>query len=63
MNFAGSIMVGVVMLSRKFHVNPDNVATPVAASLGDLSTVSLLAAVSTVLYYTLGRILIVFCKI
>lgn len=51
----GSVMVGVVMLSRKFHVNPDNVATPVAASLGDLSTVSLLAAVSTVLYNTLER--------
>jgi len=51
---SGSVMVGVVMLSRKFHINPDNVATPVAASLGDLSTVSLLAAVSMVLFKTLG---------
>lgn len=49
----GSVMVGVVMLSRKFHINPDNVATPVAASLGDLTTVSMLAAVSMVLFKTL----------
>lgn len=51
----GSVMVGVVMLSRKFHINPDNVATPVAASLGDLSTVSLLAGVSMVLFGTLEQ--------
>lgn len=51
---SGSVMVGVVMLSRKFHINPDNVATPVAASLGDLTTVSMLAAVSMVLFKTLG---------
>jgi solute carrier family 41 len=43
-------MVGVVILSRKFHINPDNVATPIAASLGDLTTISLLAAISRALY-------------
>ena len=36
-------MILVVLLSRKFGVNPDNVATPIAASLGDLITLSLLA--------------------
>lgn len=46
----GSIMVGVVVLSRRFHINPDNVATPIAASLGDLTTISLLAAISRALY-------------
>lgn len=49
----GSVMVGVIMLSRKFYINPDNVATPVAASLGDLTTISLLAIFSTLLYNTL----------
>ena len=46
----GSVMVGVVVLSRRFHINPDNVATPIAASLGDLTTISLLAALSRGLY-------------
>lgn len=32
----GLIMVGVILASRKYHINPDNVATPIAASLGDL---------------------------
>ena len=43
-------MVGVVVMARRFHINPDNVATPIAASLGDLTTISLLAAVSRALY-------------
>jgi len=47
-------MAGVILLSRQFHINPDNVATPIAASLGDLTTISLLAAISMFLYRTLG---------
>ncbi|XP_049335753.1 solute carrier family 41 member 1 isoform X1 [Astyanax mexicanus] len=39
----GIIMVGVIIGSRKVGINPDNVATPIAASLGDLITLSLLA--------------------
>jgi len=42
----GSVMVGVVVLSRRCHINPDNVATPIAASLGDLTTISLLAVLA-----------------
>lgn len=49
-------MVLVIILSRKCHVNPDNVATPIAASLGDLVTLSLLSAISNVLYEALGRL-------
>lgn len=30
-------MVAVVILSKKFNLNPDNIATPIAASLGDVS--------------------------
>lgn len=51
----GSLMVGVVVLSRKVNVNPDNVATPIAASLGDLITLALLAGVSSVLYSNIGK--------
>jgi len=43
-------MVAVVVFSRRFHINPDNVATPIAASLGDLTTISLLAALARGLY-------------
>jgi len=46
----GVVMVAVVVLSRRFHINPDNVATPIAASLGDLTTISLLAALARGLY-------------
>jgi len=47
-------MAGVIVLSRQFHINPDNVATPIAASLGDLTTISLLAAISMFLFRAIG---------
>ena len=31
----GLVMVLVILVSRHFNINPDNVATPIAASLGD----------------------------
>lgn len=50
MRFTGVLMIFVVLLSKKLGVNPDNVATPVAASLGDLTTLALLAAVGKVVF-------------
>ncbi|XP_060793057.1 solute carrier family 41 member 1 isoform X2 [Neoarius graeffei] len=47
----GLVMVGVIIGSRKVGINPDNVATPIAASLGDLITLSLLAGISSTLYH------------
>ena len=41
-------MISVVLLSRRLKVNPDNVATPIAASLGDLVTLSLLTFITQV---------------
>ncbi|KAM8931121.1 solute carrier family 41 member 3 [Pelodytes ibericus] len=46
----GLVMIGVIIASRKVGINPDNVATPIAASLGDLITLSLLAGISSTLY-------------
>lgn len=46
----GLLMIAVVVGSRKCHVNPDNVATPIAASLGDLTTLALLALVAGFLH-------------
>ncbi|KAL4622373.1 solute carrier family 41 member 1 [Arapaima gigas] len=51
----GLIMIGVIIASRKVGINPDNVATPIAASLGDLITLALLAGISTGLYTQLDR--------
>ncbi|KAM8829907.1 solute carrier family 41 member 1-like isoform 1-T1 [Synchiropus picturatus] len=46
----GLVMVGVIVGSRKVGINPDNVATPIAACMGDLITLSLLAGVGSALY-------------
>ncbi|XP_029457205.1 solute carrier family 41 member 3 isoform X4 [Rhinatrema bivittatum] len=46
----GLVMIAVIIGSRKVGINPDNVATPIAASLGDLITLSLLAGISSMLF-------------
>lgn len=50
------IMIGVIIGSRKMGINPDNVATPIAASLGDLITLALLSGISWGLYIELGKL-------
>ncbi|KAJ8951429.1 hypothetical protein NQ318_006858 [Aromia moschata] len=45
----GLITAGVIVLSRHCHIT-DNVATPIAASLGDITSLSLLAWISTIPY-------------
>ncbi|XP_019912214.1 solute carrier family 41 member 2 isoform X2 [Esox lucius] len=46
----GIIMVGVITGSKRMGINPDNVATPIAASFGDLITLAILAGFSQGLY-------------
>ncbi|KAM7414219.1 hypothetical protein PAMA_019170 [Pampus argenteus] len=46
----GIIMVGVIIGSKRMGINPDNVATPIAASFGDLITLALLAGFSQWFY-------------
>lgn len=50
----GIIMIGVVVVSKKLSINPDNVATPIAASLGDLTTLALLSWIASVLFKSIG---------
>lgn len=50
-------MIGVIIGARKVGINPDNVATPIAASLGDLITLSLLAGISSTLFKYIGKLL------
>ncbi|CAG5958297.1 unnamed protein product [Menidia menidia] len=46
----GILMVGVIIGSKRLGINPDNVATPMAASFGDLITLALLACFSQWFY-------------
>lgn len=50
----GLLTAGVIVLSRHCRINPDNVATPIAASLGDITSLSLLSWVATLLYDSIG---------
>ena len=50
----GLVMAAVVVLARALRCDPDNVATPIAASLGDVTTLGLLAWISDLLHGELG---------
>ncbi|KAK5639106.1 hypothetical protein RI129_011598 [Pyrocoelia pectoralis] len=50
----GLVMVGVILFSRKFNINPDNVSTPIAASLGDLTTLACLSWLASLFYHNLS---------
>ncbi len=51
----GLVMILVIFLSHFIHVNPDNVATPIAASLGDLVTLGLLSLFAQAFYNSGGK--------
>ncbi|CAF0722974.1 unnamed protein product [Adineta ricciae] len=51
----GSIMILVVVVSHKCKINPDNIATPIAASLGDLTTLGILAGIGGFLFKTIDN--------
>ena len=51
----GVLICGLVIVCFLVKINPDNVATPIAASLGDLFMLVVLAGLSSALYYTAGE--------
>ncbi|XP_065350148.1 solute carrier family 41 member 1-like isoform X2 [Cloeon dipterum] len=51
----GLITAAVIVFSRHCNINPDNVATPIAASLGDITSLALLSWTSTHLYNAIGK--------
>ncbi|QRW00838.1 Solute carrier family 41 member 2 [Ceratobasidium sp. AG-Ba] len=51
----GSFMCSIVVLCRRFKLDPDNIAPPLASCLGDLVTLTLTAVTSTLYFYTSGR--------
>ena len=52
----GTIMIGVIVVSHIVRINPDNVATPIAASLGDLVTLGILSVIANWLYDLSGQL-------
>ncbi|XP_039959037.1 solute carrier family 41 member 1 isoform X1 [Bactrocera tryoni] len=44
------VLVAVILLSEKFNLNPDNLATPLAASIGDVVSISLLSFIASLLF-------------
>lgn len=46
----GVLMVFVILFSKRLNLNPDNIATPIAASLGDVTTLGLLSCFASWLY-------------
>ncbi|KAG8704411.1 hypothetical protein FRC08_002247 [Ceratobasidium sp. 394] len=51
----GSFMCSVVVLCRRYKLDPDNIAPPLASCLGDLVTLTLTALTSALFFYTSGR--------
>lgn len=51
----GLVMIGVILFSRYFKINPDNVATPIAASLGDLTTLACLSWLASFFFSTMDK--------
>ncbi|XP_050450868.1 solute carrier family 41 member 3 isoform X1 [Cataglyphis hispanica] len=41
------VMIAVIMISYRFKMNPDNLATPLAASIGDVVSISILSAIAS----------------
>lgn len=49
------VMVAVILLSKRINIDPDNIATPIAASLGDLTTLMLLSGIASLLFKATGK--------
>lgn len=50
-----TFMFAVIFICRHLQINPDNVATPIAASLGDFLTMTLLAYISKILFTCIDK--------
>jgi solute carrier family 41 len=48
-------MIGVIVVTHHLHMNPDNLATPVAASIGDVVSISLLAQIASAFFHIHGE--------
>jgi len=58
-SYLGLITSLVIVLSKMCNVNPDNVATPIAGALGDITALVILSFTATLFYNILGMLLII----
>ncbi|XP_011880271.1 PREDICTED: solute carrier family 41 member 1 isoform X2 [Vollenhovia emeryi] len=49
------VMIAVIMLSYRYKLNPDNLATPLAASIGDVVSISILSTIASEFYLRLDK--------
>ncbi|GJN88462.1 hypothetical protein Rhopal_001428-T1 [Rhodotorula paludigena] len=56
----GSFMCSLVVLCRRFRINPDNIATPIASALGDMVTLVILGGLSSLFILFMGTIVSTF---
>jgi solute carrier family 41 len=52
----GIFMCALIILCRKFDVDPDNIACPMASSTGDIVTLVLLAGCASILQNQMGKV-------
>ena len=51
----GIFMVALILVCRKFDIDPDNIACPMASSTGDIVTLVLLASCAYILQHQMGK--------
>jgi len=49
------VMIAVILVTHRLRINPDNIATPLAASFGDVVSITVLANVANFLYGYHGK--------
>lgn len=47
--------MALILVAHKYKANPDNIATPLAASIGDLVSITSLALITTFLFLHIGK--------
>lgn len=45
-----------IIICDKFKINPDNMATPLAAAIGDVVTITVLSFITSIIYANLGEL-------
>ncbi|GAB1863307.1 Solute carrier family 41 member 1 [Camponotus japonicus] len=48
------VMIAVIMIAHRFKMNPDNLATPLAASIGDVVSISILSFIASEFFIRLN---------
>lgn len=48
------VLSAAIILCDKFKINPDNMATPLAAAIGDVVTITILSFITSIIYANLG---------